>query len=73
MKVSSISKRGLGYVIEVSTSLKLFNLFNFVRIEKYFCAANGCVDCKKYRPVKDQGILNLLTLAYNNKKKQDNV
>ena len=71
--VSSIKRRGVGYLIEVTQPTKIWGLFSHLKKALFFCGENGCVDCKKYQPVKDQGILNLLTLAYNNKKKQDNV
>ena len=71
--VSSISKKGIGYLIEITAPKTLFGLYSFVKKAFYFCTDGGCVDCKEYLPVRDSKLLHLLTLAYDNKKKQDNI
>jgi len=71
--VSSIKQRGVGYLIEVTQPTTICGLFSYLKKTLFFCSDLGCVDCKQYQPVTNQTILNLLTMAYNNKKKQDHV
>jgi hypothetical protein len=71
--VSSVRKKGVGYLIEVTAPNTLLGLYSFVKKILFYCSDAGCVDCKKYQAVRDPSLLKLLTLAYNNKKKQDNM
>ncbi len=71
--VSCVKRSGVGYLIEVTQGKKALGFFSYLKKKWFFCAEHGCVDCEKYRPVRDKGLLNLLTIAYNSKKKQDNV
>jgi hypothetical protein len=71
--VSSIRKKGIGYNIEISIPKKIFGLYSFVKKILFYCSEAGCVDCIKYEPVKEPMLLKLLNLAYDNKKKQENV
>ena len=71
--VSSITKKGLGYNIEVTFPKKILGLFAFIKKVVFYCSDAGCVDCQRYKPVRNQELVRLLTLAYNKRKKQDDV